>query len=238
MVSIKYFAIDIDGTLTENGGGIIHLPALAALRYLENLGYKIIYVTGRSSEEAYIIASFGGTTRLSVGENGGAVMLAPRQHILLANKSNCERGYEVLRQKIDGVDIKPVFDRHTEVVLFRTFDITRGQELFERYNLNLRLVDSLYAYHINEKGINKGTGLVEALRILGGRLDQTVAIGDSETDVPLFEMCGFSVALGQAADNVKAVAKYVVEGKQGRGLIQALNLITYKHLGLRLKNDV
>ncbi|HEY7570259.1 MAG TPA: phosphoglycolate phosphatase [Nitrososphaeraceae archaeon] len=238
MVSIKYFAVDIDGTLTENGGGIIHLPALATLRYLENLGYKIIYVTGRSSEEAYIIASFGGTTKLSVGENGGVVMLAPHQHILLADKGICESGYELLHRNLEGVEIKPVFERRTEVVLLRTFDIKQGQELLDRYNLNLKLVDSLYAFHINEKGIDKGTGLMEALRILGGKPEETVAIGDSETDVPLFEKCKISVALGQAADNVKSVANYVVNGKQGRGLIEALNLITYRHLGLRLKNDV
>lgn len=236
-MSIRYFAIDIDGTLTENGGGIIHLPALATLRYLENLGYKIIYVTGRSSEEAYVIASFGGTTKLSVGENGGAVMLAPHQYILLADKAVCRSGYEVLRHNLKGVKMKPVFNRHTEVVLYRTFDIKEGQRILDHHNLNLCLVDSMYAYHINERGIHKGTGLVEALRILGGKLEETVAIGDSETDVPLFRICGFSVALGQAADNVKALAKYVVSEKQGRGLVQALNLITNKHLG-RPKNDI
>ena len=196
-MSIRYFAIDIDGTLTENGGGIIHLPALATLRYLENLGYKIIYVTGRSSEEAYVIASFGGTTKLSVGENGGAVNACTTQHILLANKAVCESGYEVLRHNLEGVEIKPVFNRHTEVVLYRTFDIKEGQKILDSHNLNLSLVTVLYAYHINEKGIHKGTGLVEALRILGGKLEETVAIGDSETDVPLFKICGFSVALGQ-----------------------------------------
>ena len=182
-----------------------------------------------------MIASFGGTTKLSVGENGGAVMLAPRQHILLANKGICESGYELLRHNLEGVEIKPVFERRTEVVLLRTFDIKQGQELFDRHNLNLKLVDSLYAYHINEKDVDKGTGLMEALRILGGKPEETVAIGDSETDVPLFEKCEVSVALGQAADNVKAVAKYVVNGKQGRGLIEALNLITYKYLSLGLK---
>ena len=237
-MSIRYFAIDIDGTLTEDGGGIIYLPALATLRYLENLGYKIIYVTGRSSEEAYVIASFGGTTKLSVGENGGAIMLAPRQHILLGKKADCEDGYELLRRSINDVKIKPVFDRHTEVVLYRTFDIKQGQKILDSHGMNLNLVDSTYAYHINKKGINKGTGLLEALRILGGSPEETVAIGDSETDIPLFEVCGFSVALGHAADNVKATAKYVVNGKEGRGLIQALNLITNKHLGLKPKNDI
>jgi hydroxymethylpyrimidine pyrophosphatase-like HAD family hydrolase len=71
MTSFKAFAIDIDGTLTENGGGIIHLPAVQNFRTLEKLGYRIIYVTGRSSIEAYILSVFTGTTKIAVGENGG-----------------------------------------------------------------------------------------------------------------------------------------------------------------------
>jgi len=31
----KTFAVDIDGTITENGGGRIHLEALAALRHVK-----------------------------------------------------------------------------------------------------------------------------------------------------------------------------------------------------------
>ena len=53
--------------------------------------------------------------------------------------------------------------------MYRTFDIKEGQKILDSHNLNLSLVDSMYAYHINEKGIHKGTGLVEALRILGGK---------------------------------------------------------------------
>ncbi|MGH9997344.1 MAG: HAD hydrolase family protein, partial [Nitrososphaeraceae archaeon] len=86
---IKAFAIDIDGTLTENGGGIIHLPAVQNLRTLEKLGYRIIYVTGRSSVEAYILSVFTGTTKIAVGENGGVVTISPTEHIILGNKEEC-----------------------------------------------------------------------------------------------------------------------------------------------------
>jgi hydroxymethylpyrimidine pyrophosphatase-like HAD family hydrolase len=108
---IKVFAIDIDGTITENGGGMVHLPAIENLRYLERLGYKIIYVSGRSSVEAYILSVFSGTTKIAVGENGGAVTLSPQEHILLADKENCLKGYEILKQNIEGAKIKPVFPR-------------------------------------------------------------------------------------------------------------------------------
>src|SRR5919109_4476131 len=72
---VKAFAIDIDGTLTENGGGMVHLNALASLRYVENLGCKVIFVTGRWSVEAYMLSVFTGTTNVAVGENGGAITM-------------------------------------------------------------------------------------------------------------------------------------------------------------------
>lgn len=236
MGSIKFFAIDIDGTLTENGGGAVFLPALETLRCLESLGFKIIYVTGRSALEAYLLAVFGGTTRLSVGENGGDIMMSPQQHILLATKQECLCGYELLKRNIKGVKIKPLIDRYTEVVLFRTFDLEKGQKVLQDYNMNLYLSDSKYAYHINRIGVDKGKGLNEALKILRGKLGQTVAIGDSETDIPMFKICEYSVALGHAEDQVKRSAQHVVKGREGRGLVDAIDFISFNYLGLR--NDV
>lgn len=224
---VKAFAIDIDGTLTENGGGIIHLPALASLRYLEDIGCKVIYVTGRSSIEAYILSVFGGTTKVAVGENGGAITIGPQQHITFADKEKCIKGYEILKKSIDGVKMKPVFNRITEVVLCRTFDIDDGQRVLEENDLELYLNDSKYAYHINEKGIDKSVGLKEALNILGVDPAHTVAIGDSETDIPMFDMCGYSIALNHAEERVKSRAKYVVNGREGEGAIEAIDFIMF-----------
>jgi hypothetical protein len=153
--AVKVFAVDIDGTLTENGYGRVYLDGIATLRYMEDLGFRVIYVTGRSSIEAYLLAVFGGTTRIAVGENGGVITTAPDEHILLANKQNCLKGYEVLKANIENVQMKPVFNRLTEVVLSRTFDIGEGIKVLEENNLNLRLSDSKYAYHINERGVDK-----------------------------------------------------------------------------------
>jgi phosphoglycolate phosphatase len=235
---IKVFAIDIDGTLTENGGGMIHLPALESLRYLERLGYKIIYVSGRSSVEAYILAVFGGTTKIAIGENGGAVTLSPQEHILLANKEKCLKGYEILKKNIDGVKIKPVFNRLTEIVLLRTFDITEGQKILNEHNLNLNLSDSRYAFHINERGIDKATGLRKVLDILEVAPAETVAIGDSQMDIPLFDLCGYSIALNHAEEYVKTKAKYVVAGKEGEGLVDAIEYIALNYFGKRTIIDI
>src|SRR5688572_2512944 len=144
---IKAFAIDIDGTLTENGGGIIHLPALQNLRTLEKLGYRIIYVTGRSSIEAYILSVFGGTTKVAVGENGGVITTSPKDHIMIGNKERCIMGYNILNKNIENVKMTNGFDRMTEIVLERTFDIDKGKKILKENNLDLDLYDSKYAFH-------------------------------------------------------------------------------------------
>ncbi len=231
---IKVFAVDIDGTLTENGGGAVHLAALAKLRYLEKLGHNVIYVTGRSSIEAYVLAVFGGTTRLAVGENGGAITVAPQEHYLLASKEKCMTGYEILKKSIDGVQIKPVFPRMTEVVMLRTFDIKEGQKILDEHGLPLYLNDSKYAYHINEKGVDKALGLKQALRMLKAEPEEVVGIGDSETDIPMFDVCSCSIALGHAEDNVKQRASHVVPGKEGTGLVDAIDYVALNYLGVKL----
>jgi hypothetical protein len=232
-LAIKVFAVDIDGTLTENGGGAVHLGALAKLRYLDRLGYNVIYVTGRSSIEAYVLAVFGGTTRLAVGENGGAITVAPQEHKLLASREKCMEGYEILKRGIDGVQIKPVFPRMTEVVLLRTFDLAEGQKILDEHNLPLYLNDSKYAFHINEKGVDKGLGLKEALKMLKADPEETVAIGDSETDIPMFGICKYSVALAQADDAVRRKATHVVNGREGTGLVDAIDYVALNYLGAR-----
>lgn len=231
--ALKVFAVDIDGTLTENGGGMVHLAALAKLRYLEKMGYNVIYVTGRSSIEAYVLAVFGGTTRIAVGENGGIITIAPHDHRLLASKEKCMQGYEVLKKNLHGVKIKPVFPRMTEVVLLRTFDLKEGQKILDEYHLPLYLSDSKYAFHINEKGINKAYGLKEALTVLKVEPNQVVAIGDSETDVPMYDICGCSIALAHADDSVKAQADHVVAGREGAGLVEAIDFVAFNYLGVK-----
>lgn len=224
----KIFAVDIDGTITENHGGQVSLDALEALRYMERLGHKVIFVSGRSSIEGYVLSVFAGTTRIAVGENGGAVTFGPSDHKLLGNKDECMKAFEFLKSKILEIKIKPVFPRMTEVVLERTFDIDVAKKIVNENNLPVQLSDSLYAFHINSRGINKARGFSEVMTMLSVSNEDVISIGDSETDVPLFKMAGFSIALGNSAENVKSYATMSVSGKAGDGVIEALEHVTLK----------
>ena len=228
--NIKAFAIDIDGTLTENGSGMIYLPAVSKMRFLEKIGYRVFFVTGRSSIEAYVLSVFLGITRVAVGENGGVVCKGPSDHTILGNKELCLTGYEILKQYLSNVDIKPVFPRLSEIVLQRTFDINEGRRILREKKLDLDIVDSKYAFHINELGVNKAKGLDLALKFLGIEPKEVVAIGDSETDISVFGMCGLSIALGHSDDSVKVQADHVVNGKEGVGLVDAIDYVSLNYL--------
>lgn len=224
----KTFAVDIDGTITENGRGRIHLDALSALRHLKNIGHNVVFVSGRSSVEGYLLSIFGGTTNIAVGENGGCITFGPNEHKLLGNKTECERAFEVIKSKIDNVKEKPVFPRLTEVVLERTFDIDIAKKIVSEDNLNVEMSDSQYAFHINSRGINKGRGFEEVMKMLSVSKDDVIAIGDSETDVPLFKIAKTSVALGNAFESVQSQATFSVSAKSGDGLIEALDKLAPK----------
>jgi hydroxymethylpyrimidine pyrophosphatase-like HAD family hydrolase len=142
--------------------------------------------------------------------------------LVLGDKRICMEGYNVLKDHIEGVKNKPVFGRMSEVVLCRNFDIDRAQLILNEYNLPLYLSDSKYAYHINQAGVDKSTGLTEALRFLGLDAKDSVAIGDSETDIPIFKSCGYSICLGHAEESVKRNATHVISAKYGEGLVQAI----------------
>lgn len=225
----KYtFAVDIDGTITENGGGQIHLDALDALRRLTNMGHNVIFVTGRSSVEGFLLAVFGGTTKITVGENGGCITRDSNEHTLLGNIKDCKLALDAIKESIGNVVEKPVFPRMTEIVLERTFDLNKAKEIVLEKGLDVELADSQYAFHINSSGINKGSGFSKIMEKLSITPNDVIAIGDSETDVPLFKIAKTSVAVGNAAEYVKSNATMVVSAKAGDGVLEALDKLAPK----------
>ncbi len=224
----RTFAVDIDGTITENGGGRIHLDALEGLRRLTNMGHNVIFVTGRSSVEGFLLSVFGGTTKMAVGENGGCITLDFNEHILLGNIDECKNAFDIIKNSIDNVIEKPVFPRMAEVVLERTFDLDLARKVLSENNLEMELSDSQYAYHINSPGVNKGAGFKEIMKKFSISSDDVIAIGDSATDVPLFGVVKTSIALGNASNQVKSEATMTVSAKAGDGVLEALDKLAPK----------
>jgi len=232
-LEVKAFAIDLDGTMTDTAGRL-NLDAAHAAKWLYNAGCEIIFVSGKSSQEVFALASFLGTSKVGVGENGGVVQIGPSELVLLGDKTHPLAAYSYLAERVKNVKLKSVYPRFTEVVMERTFDFTKGVDVIEESKYPVYLSDSLYGYHITLRGIDKARGLREALKFLKVKPENCVAIGDSQTDVPLFRMCGYSITVGNAADDVKAEAKFSAFAENGEGTVEALEYVAERFLKVKL----
>ena len=81
---------------------------------------------------------------------------------------------------------------------------------------------------MTKKGIDKSVALLEGLRLLEIDPKQVAVVGDSETDVPMFDVCGYSVAVGNAPEMVKSRANYACKQEIGDGAAEAVSHVVDK----------
>lgn len=77
------------------------------------------------------------------------------------------------------------------------------------------------------RGYSKETGVHAARKVLGAEVRDCYAIGDSSNDLPMLCAVGHSIAMGNAAENVKESVEYVTEALKNHGLAKAM-----EHYGL------
>ena len=78
-----------------------------------------------------------------------------------------------------------------------------------------------------KKGNTKAKGMERLLQALNVPKEETFAIGDSGNDIPMFEMAGTTICMGNGMDILKERASYVTDSVVDDGIYNAL-----KHYGL------
>ena len=72
------------------------------------------------------------------------------------------------------------------------------------------------------KDTDKGSCLKEICRLNNIDLSETIAIGDGENDIPMLNICGLSVAMGNAMENVKKNVDYITDTNKNDGVAKAI----------------
>lgn len=90
---------------------------------------------------------------------------------------------------------------------------------------------------VTRSGVTKGAGLVRLARQLGIPLAQTLAVGDSANDLPLFRAAGLSVAMGQAPPDVRAAARFITGDNDDDGVAEALDRFVIAPAKQRHRDD-
>jgi Cof subfamily protein (haloacid dehalogenase superfamily) len=75
---------------------------------------------------------------------------------------------------------------------------------------------------VMEAGCSKASGVGALARLLGVPLGQVMAIGDNTNDIGMLQSVGWGVAMGQAAQAVKAAARAVTASNEEDGVARAI----------------
>lgn len=79
-------------------------------------------------------------------------------------------------------------------------------------------------------GVNKMVGIEKTIEHLGISKDEVAAFGDGGNDIEMIESVGFGVAMGNACDELKRVAKFTTDDVDNDGLAKAIERL------LKIKN--
>ena len=77
-------------------------------------------------------------------------------------------------------------------------------------------------FEVMKKGSSKGEAVTKLAEYLNIPKEQVMCIGDSENDLSMLEVAGIAVAMGNATEEVKAIADYITADNKNGGVSQAI----------------
>ena len=80
-----------------------------------------------------------------------------------------------------------------------------------------------YLVEVLTKGVNKAFGLEKLAQKLNIEPSEIAAIGDAANDVEMLEYAGLAIAMGNASEEVKAIADIVTDTNENNGVIKAID---------------
>ena len=80
-----------------------------------------------------------------------------------------------------------------------------------------------YLVEVLKKGVNKAFGLEKLAAALNIKPSEIAAIGDAANDIEMLEYAGLAIAMGNASEEVKAIADIVTDTNENNGVIKAID---------------
>jgi Cof subfamily protein (haloacid dehalogenase superfamily) len=79
-----------------------------------------------------------------------------------------------------------------------------------------------YYLDVTHPDANKGVAVGTLARLMGVPLEEVAVIGDGRNDIAMFAQSSFSIAMGNASDEVKSKARFVTESNEEEGFARAV----------------
>lgn len=211
----RALAVDYDDTLATNGG--VDSTVLQGLQRLKDSGRPLLLVTGRQLDELRLVGPDLAIFDRVVAENG-ALLYRPEtgEEVLLGAPPGKAFIDLLCRKQVTPLSVGRV------IVATRTPQEVRVLNAIRELGLELEIIFNKGAVMVLPSGINKASGLTQALHELSLPADRVVGIGDAENDHAFLDACGFGVAVANAVPSLKEHAKLVTAGSAGDGVLEVI----------------
>jgi phosphoglycolate phosphatase len=213
---IHAIAVDIDGTLSDQNR-VLCPSAVEAMRRLK---VPVVLTTGNTHCFTRTVSVLLGTPRIFIAENGGVVSHSENDVETLADPAVCLEAYRQLSEVFPLEVYNSSRYRFTDIALKRNFDVSEASRYVKARSLPVDILDTTYAVHIKDKRVDKGTGLQRVAERMGIGLEEFAAVGDSTSDIPMFELAGFKASVNNAHPDLKAISDYVAKAPYGQGFAE------------------
>lgn len=210
-------ATDYDGTIAHDGA--VSAATCAALQQFKQGGRRLVLITGRRVES--VVHAFPEIALFErvVAENG-AVIYNPstgEERVVGAPPS------DDLVARLRARGVSPL---HAGRSIIATWEPCQHAVLEEirALGLELQIIFNKGAVMVLPPGVNKATGLAEALRDLGVSYKNVIGVGDAENDHAFLRMVGCAAAVADAVPAVIGASDVKLQRPDGEGIAELVRM--------------
>lgn len=211
-------ASDYDGTLAHDGH--VSEETIAAIRRLKASGRKFILVTGRELPELQTVFPQIELCDCVVVENGALLYWPGEQREEVLGEPPPEAFvHEMVRR-----EVKPFSMGRCIFATWRPFE-TQVLDTIQQLGIGYQVIFNKRAVMVLPSGINKATGLAEALKRLEIAPCDVVSVGDAENDHAFLDFSGVAAAVENALPALKEKCDIVLSADHGKGVEELIGQI-------------
>ena len=94
------------------------------------------------------------------------------------------------------------------------------KEYGDKYSI---AISKPFFLEVTKLGIDKGTAVKKLADILGIKIEEVIAAGDSFNDLPMLKAAGTSVAVENAQPEIKETVDFIVSSNDEGGMAELIN---------------
>jgi hydroxymethylpyrimidine pyrophosphatase-like HAD family hydrolase len=202
-MKFNILALDYDGTIARHGQA--NPEVVTAIREARVQGITVVLVTGRILSDLHRVLPEEDLFDMIVAENGAVLAFPNGRTRALGRPASRELLSELREQRVEVASGLCVIEADAAAA-------PKILEAIRKLELPLMLVFNRSRVMVLPQGINKASGLREALNTMRLSLHNCIGIGDAENDHSLLEACEVGVAVSWGSKTLQKLADHVLEG--------------------------